>query len=120
MAVADWQLQDKARGIYTADVPRGTSARQLWVDGKLARRARTEIDRGDARFDARGISFVGAGAAVLAQAAGERHVDVAATGFFTHRCSPGERIAGARLDMPQPAWNKHIGGYAPIPHPLEP
>src|SRR3546814_7578962 len=46
MAVADWQLQDKARGIYTADVPRGTSARQLWVDGKLARRARTEIDRG--------------------------------------------------------------------------
>src|SRR3546814_9973032 len=72
MAVADWQLQDKARGIYTADVPRGTSARQLWVDGKLARRARTEIDRGDARFDARGISFVGAGADVVAQAAGER------------------------------------------------
>src|SRR3546814_14349156 len=55
MAVADWQLQDKARGIYTADVPRGTSARQLWVDGKLARRARTEIDSGDARLDARGI-----------------------------------------------------------------
>src|SRR3546814_299060 len=27
MAVADWQLQDKARGIYTAAVPRGPSAR---------------------------------------------------------------------------------------------
>ncbi|PAL25082.1 pectate lyase [Sphingopyxis sp. GW247-27LB] len=120
IAVTGWTVQDKTRGIYAADVPKGTSARQLWVDGKLARRARTRIDRGDARFDARGISFTGAGADIVAQAAGERHVDVEATGFFTHRFSPVERIVGARLDMRQPAWNNNIWGYDTIPDPFHP
>src|SRR3546814_18498090 len=49
MAVAAWPLQDKERGIYPADVPRGTSARQLWVVGTLARRPPPEIHRGSGR-----------------------------------------------------------------------
>lgn len=120
IAVTGWRLHDEARGIYAADVPKGTAARQLWVDGKLARRARTAVDRKDASFDARGISFSGAGAELVARAAGERHVDVEATGFFTHRFSPVERIAGARLDMRQPAWNNNIWGYDTIPEPFHP
>src|SRR3546814_11955671 len=86
----------------------------------LSFHTRRSSGHGEARFDARGISFVGAGADVVAQAAGERHVDVEATGFFTHRFSPVVRIAGARLDMRQPAWNNNIWGYDPIPDPLHP
>lgn len=120
MAVTGWRLQDSARNIYVADVPKGLSARQLWVDGRLARRARTEISRADATFDEGGISLVGASAKAAAGAAGERHVDVEATGFFTHRFSPVDRITGSRLDMRQPAWNNNVWGYDTIPDPFHP
>src|SRR3546814_14666560 len=62
----------------------------------------------------------GAGCDVVGQGAGWRHVDVEPTGFFTHRFSPVERIAGARLDMRQPAWNNNIWGYDTIPDPFHP
>ena len=115
--VRGWRLHDPARNIYVADSPQGLVARQLWADGRLAQRARTEIRRADARFDESGITLKGAAAEVLAQAAGERRLEVAATGFFTHRYSPVERVAGDRLIMRQPAWSNNIWGYDTIPSP---
>src|SRR3546814_20410572 len=40
MAVADWQLQAKERGIYTAEGPAGAAARPLRADGTPAHRPR--------------------------------------------------------------------------------
>src|SRR3546814_16394008 len=43
MAVADWQLQDKARGIYTADVP-SSERRRVWKEGVRTGRVRWTRD----------------------------------------------------------------------------
>ena len=42
--VARWTLVDVASGIYSASVPPGTSARQFWVNGRRATRARWRGD----------------------------------------------------------------------------
>jgi hypothetical protein len=90
------------------------------VDGKLARRARVEIPRADARFDTTGIALSGAGAQILAKVAGAPRLEVEATGFFTHRYSPVERVAGDRLIMRQPAWDNNLWGYDTINSPFHP
>lgn len=120
VSVTGWRLHDRDRGIYAADVPKGLDARQLWVDGRLARRARVEIPRADARFDTTGITLSGTGAQILAKAAGSTHLEVEATGFFTHRYSPVERVAGDKLVMLQPAWNNNLWGYDTINAPFHP
>lgn len=119
-AVTGWSPHDRERGIYVADVPKGIVARQLWVNGRQARRARSEVKRAEATFTEQGITLGGAAARLLPGLARERHLEIEATGFFTHRYSPVEAISGASLTMRQPAWNNNLWGYDTVEKPYHP
>lgn len=118
--ITGWTLHDSERGIYVANAPKGFAARQLWVNGRQARRARTEIKRSEARFAAGGVTLSGTAAQELARAAAEPRLELEGAGFFTHRYSPVERVSGASLTMRQPAWNNNLWGYDTIANPYHP
>jgi hypothetical protein len=118
--VTGWKLYDKQRQIYVADTPVGLDARQLWVNGKLAERAAIEIKRSDVSFTAQGIVLNDARYDYLAKLPDQNRIEIDATGFFTRRVSPVEKIEGRTLIMQQPAWNNNIWGWDTITKPFGP
>lgn len=118
--VSGWKTYDAARGIYVADVPKGIEARQLYVDGALAPRARIEIARDDVAFTPSGLTLKSAKLAGLAALPGPSRIEVEGTGFFTDRFSPVERIDGMTVTMQQPGWRNNIWGYDTLANPWQP
>ena len=120
MQVTGWNLFDKQRQIYVADVPVGTDSRQLWIDDHLASRTSVEIPRSAVEFTTEGIVLKDARLNYLAKLSNQSRMEVESTGFFTDRFSPVEKISGHTLVMKQPAWNNNIWGYDNISSPYHP
>ena len=118
--VTGWRLFDKARQIYAADTPLRLDSRQLWVNDELMHMASIEIPRASVTFTAEGIHLNDPKYSYLASLPEQSRLEVDATGFFTMRISPVERVAGRNLVMKQPAWNNNIWGYDTIDTPFEP
>jgi hypothetical protein len=121
--ITGWKLFDRERDIYVADTPPGLDSRQLWVDGELAQRTAIEIPRSAVTFTAQGIVLGDASLALanldsLAKLPNLDRVEIDATGFFTDRVSPVERIDGRTIVMRQPAWNNNIWGWDTIEKPF--
>lgn len=119
MAVGGWRVWDAKREIYVADVPRGVESRQLWVNDELAPMAQMELRRKDYTFTREGMMPV-TGAAALPKLADAKGLELRATGFFTERVSPVERVVDGRLVMKQPAWDNNLWGYDTIEKPFHP
>lgn len=117
--VQGWSLFDRALGIYVAHVPPHTSARQLWVDGQLAPIAAMEVPRKNLEFTREGLT-VKAAPTALPDLSNSADLEVRATGFFTSRIAPVERVSGSTLVMRQPAWDNNLWGYDTIEHPYHP
>ncbi len=115
--VLGWRLSDRAKNIYVADVPRGSEARQLWVNDRLASIASVEIQRGDYTFTPEGM-VLKPGASLPNDIRQAKHLELLATGFFTERISPVERIEQGRLIMRQPAWDNNLWGYDTVENPF--
>ena len=120
VAVTQWRLHDKARGLYVASVPAGTDARQLWVDDVLAQRARIAVDRAKVRFDTEGLALDPQTLASLRGVEQPDRLEVEGTGFFTNRIAVAQAIRGAKLVMRQPGWSNNIWGYDTISKPVSP
>jgi len=118
--VTDWKMYDAKRQIYVADVPIGADARQLWVNDRLASRTQEEIPRSAVTFTQQGITLTGSAFDNLAAVAAQRHLEIVATGFFTKRISPVERVDGRTLVMKQPAWQNNLWGYDTVERPFGP
>lgn len=113
LAVSGWRLWNAERKIYVADVPRGSDARQLWVNDRLAPRASMELARKDWDFTRQGIVLRAGAENPLGDLQHASRLELRATGFFTERISPVERIAANALVMRQPAWDNNIWGTTP-------
>ncbi len=119
--VTDWKMFDRARGIYVAETPKGLDTRQVWVNDRLAAMASREIPRSSVEFTQEGIVLKDPKLAALASSAPDAgRMEVSATGFFTKRISPVERVRGNVLVMKQPAWNNNIWGYDTLNSPYHP
>jgi hypothetical protein len=121
--VAGWKIFDRARDIYVASTPPGADSRQLWVNDELALRAAIEIPRSAATFTSQGVVLDDASFSLLTKLPGweraeQGRMEIDATGFFTDRVSPVERIDGHALVMQQPAWNNNIWGWDTIEKPF--
>ncbi|MFZ1940156.1 MAG: right-handed parallel beta-helix repeat-containing protein [Terracidiphilus sp.] len=116
--VTGWKLYDKDRRIYVADTPKGLDSRQLWVDGELAERAGIEVPRSEVTFTPEGFTFKDASFDYLAKLPDEDRMEIDATGFFTERVSPVERVDGRTLVMKQPAWSNNTWGWDTIQKPF--
>ncbi len=118
--ITAWKLFDRARQIYVANTPLRLDSRQLWVNDKLARIGSIEIPRSSVSFTEQGIVLNDPKYAYLAKLPEQNRLEIAATGFFTKRISPVEKISGNTLVMQQPAWQNNLWGYDTIEAPYHP
>lgn len=116
--ITSWALSDANKNIWKAAAPAAFATRQLFVDGKLATRARYEVKRSDLTFNDTGIGF--ANAALLNTIAHQERVDFHAIGSFTDRYAPVKSIASNVATMVQPAWANNIWGWDTIPQSFRP
>ncbi len=117
--VRGWHLYDPARKIYAADVPAGLDSRQLWVNDRLAPMARIELNRKDVTVARAGVTLKGH-PELTAKLARETRMELRATGFFTERVAPVERVERDLFTMRQPAWDNNLWGYDTIEKPYHP
>ncbi len=120
LAVSGWHLWNAERKIYVANVPRGLDARQLWVNNRLAPRTSIELARKDWEFTRQGMVLHAGAENPLHGLQNANRLELRATGFFTERISPVERVEGNRLIMRQPAWDNNLWGYDTIEKPFGP
>ena len=109
--VTGWTVADSGRNIWRADVGTGLDTRQLYVNGALATRARTQVTRSDFTASATGLRFTNSALTYLNNLANKNRVEVEAINSFTDRYSPVQSISNNLLTMQQPAWNNNAFGY---------
>ncbi|GGG84493.1 right-handed parallel beta-helix repeat-containing protein [Edaphobacter dinghuensis] len=120
MRVEGWQMWDATRKIYVADVPVGIDTRQLWVNDQMEPMASMELRRSDWTFTRQGMVLRAGIANPLEKLKDEHRLELRATGFFTARVSPVERVESERLVMRQPAWDNNLWGYDTVEKPFHP
>ncbi|WP_157520721.1 NEW3 domain-containing protein [Herbidospora daliensis] len=116
--VTGWELDDAATGVYKAAVGTGFDTRQLYVDGKLAQKARLRLARSDVTFNANGFTINNPALSYLAGLPDQKRIEFQAMLSFTNRFAPVESITGNTVVMQQPAWNNNTYGYDAIQQPL--
>ena len=110
-AVTGWSLADAGRNIWRASVGAGIDSRQLYVDGAIATRARTQLNRADFTPSSTGMRFSNSALTYLNNLANQNRVEMESVGSFTDRYSPVQSISGNLITMQQPAWNNNNFGY---------
>lgn len=118
--VTGWTLFDAENGIYVADVPKGLDSRQLWIDGVAADRPAIEIYHHDIAFNSRGFTLKNPELGWVADIRQPGRMEIEATGIFTDRYSPVERIEGKDIILKQPAWDNNSWGYDTLNRPFMP
>ncbi|WP_426514694.1 ricin-type beta-trefoil lectin domain protein [Dactylosporangium sp. McL0621] len=116
--VTGWTVADSGQNIWRAAVGTGFDTRQLYVDGRLATRARTQVNRGDFTASATGLSFTNGALSYLNNLANKSRVEVESVDSFTDRYVPVQTIANNTLTMQQPAWNNNTWGYDTLSKPF--
>ncbi|TDB82557.1 right-handed parallel beta-helix repeat-containing protein [Micromonospora sp. KC721] len=110
-AVTGWSLADAGRNIWRANVGTGIDARQLYVDGAVATRARVQVNRADFTASTVGMRFSNGALSYLNNLANQNRVEMESVNSFTDRYSPVQSISGNLITMQQPAWNNNNFGY---------
>ncbi|GAA3747547.1 RICIN domain-containing protein [Plantactinospora mayteni] len=110
-AVTGWSQVDAGRNIWRANVGAGTESRQLYVDGAIATRARTQVNRADFTPSSTGMRFTNSALNYLNNLAQQSRIEMESVGSFTDRYSPVQSISGNLITMQQPAWNNNNFGY---------
>jgi regulation of enolase protein 1 (concanavalin A-like superfamily) len=113
-----WTVADSAKNIWQADVGTGFDTRQLYVDGIIATRARTQVNRGDFTANTNGLTFTNSALSYLNTLADQSRIDLVGVNSFTNRISPVQSISGNALTMKQPAWDNNTWGYDTIISPF--
>ncbi|WP_341996860.1 PxKF domain-containing protein [Microbacterium sp. LWH7-1.2] len=91
---------------------------QLYVDGVMATRARTQLSRGDISITASGIDLTSPALSYLNSIQQQDRVTMEFVNSFTDRYSPVESIANNHLTMAQPAWDNNTWGWDTIQRPF--
>jgi hypothetical protein len=110
-AVTGWTLADAGRNIWRADVGAGIDARQLYVDGAIATRARTQVNRSDFTATNTGLRFSNGALSYLNNLANQNRIQMESVNSFTDRYVSVQGISGNLITMQQPGWNNNTFGY---------
>ncbi|WP_327003820.1 RICIN domain-containing protein [Dactylosporangium sp. NBC_01737] len=116
--VTGWTLADSAQNVWRANVGTGFDSRQLYVDGRIATRARTQVNRGDFTVTTTGLTFTNGALSYLNNLANKSRVEVESVNSFTDRYVPVQTISNNTLTMQQPAWNNNNWGYDTLARPF--
>jgi hypothetical protein len=113
--VSAWTLSDAGKNIWKAEAPATFATRQLYVDGKLAPRARSNsFARSDMNMQANGWSFTNADLAYLNNLQQPGRAELNALGSWTNRYSQIKSVSNGMVTMVQPAWDENTWGYDEI------
>ncbi|WP_433200558.1 RICIN domain-containing protein [Dactylosporangium sp. CS-047395] len=116
--ITGWTVADSGQNIWKASVGTGFDTRQLYVDGRIATRARTQVNRADFALSTSGMSFSNGALSYLNNLANKSRVEVESVDSFTDRYAPVQSISGNVLTMQQPAWNNNTFGYDTLSKPF--
>jgi hypothetical protein len=109
--IAGWSVSDAGKNIWKASAPGAFATRQLYVDGKIAVRARTEVSRSSISMNGNGIGGV---PSAVAGAAQPDRLEFHAIGSWTDRYAPVQSFSGGSATMVQPAWANNLWGFDTI------
>ncbi|MGD0836624.1 MAG: right-handed parallel beta-helix repeat-containing protein [Polyangia bacterium] len=115
--VTGWTVSDSAKNIYKASAPNSFATRQLYVDGKIAVRARTTVSRSCVSFNSTGIGGVPSSVTGASQPG---RIEFHAIGSWTDRYAPVEVFSGSTATMVQPAWANNLWGFDTISNSYRP
>ncbi|MFC6081657.1 RICIN domain-containing protein [Sphaerisporangium aureirubrum] len=110
-AVTGWSLADSGKNIWRANVGTGIESRQLYVDGVVATRARTQVNRADFTASSTGMRFSNSALNYLNNLGNKSRVEMESVGSFTDRYATVQGISGNLITMQQPGWNNNNFGY---------
>jgi len=116
--VTGWTVVDSAQNIWRADVGSAVDSRQLYVNGRIATRARTQVNRADFTFTTSGLTFTNSALSYLNNLGNQDRVELEAVNSFTDRYVPVQSINNNRITMEQPAWNNNTFGYDTLSKPF--
>lgn len=118
--ITGWTVSDAGKNIWKAPAASMFATRQLFIDGRLATRARLSVNRSDLTFSTTGFGFSTTSLASLNTIAHPERAELHAIGSFTDRYSPVATIANNNVTMVQPAWANNSWGYDTIPTSFRP
>ncbi len=116
--VTGWTISDSSKNIWKASAPGAFATRQLYVDGKIATRARSaSISRSDMTFTSTGWTFTNSKLAYLNNLANPARAELNIIGSWTNRYSPIASVKSSAVTMAQPAWDENTWGYDTVQSP---
>ncbi|HEU5107942.1 MAG TPA: right-handed parallel beta-helix repeat-containing protein, partial [Micromonosporaceae bacterium] len=116
--VTGWTLVDSAQNIWRASAATSFDSRQLYVNGRIATRARTQLNRADFTFTTTGLTFTNGALSYLNNLRNQDRIELESVNSFTDRYVPVQSISNNRITMEQPAWNNNTWGYDTLSRPF--
>ncbi|WP_309148977.1 DUF1349 domain-containing protein [Streptomyces griseorubiginosus] len=116
--VTGWSQFDASKNIWRADVGTGFDTRQLYVDGMLAPRARTQVTRSDLTFNTTGFTFTNPALSYLNTLANQSRVELETLNSWSDRYMPVKSISNNTFTMQQPAWDNNTWGWDTVQSPF--
>jgi hypothetical protein len=110
--ITGWVVSDSGKHIWKASAPSSFATRQLYVDGKIATRARSStINRNDMSMQTNGWSFTNSSLSFLNNLQQAGRAELHAIGSWTDRYAPIQSISSGTVMMVQPAWEGNTWGW---------
>jgi hypothetical protein len=117
-SITGWAVVDSSKNIWKASAPGTFATRQLYVDGKLATRARSSsISRSNMTFTSSGWTFSNSSLGYLNNLANPARAELNIIGSWTNRYSPIQSVKSGAVTMAQPAWDENTWGYDTVQDP---
>ncbi|HLK89692.1 MAG TPA: right-handed parallel beta-helix repeat-containing protein [Polyangia bacterium] len=116
--ITGWTVSDTAKNIWKAAAPKTFVTRQLYVDGKIATRARSSsISRSSMTFTSSGWTFTSSSLGYLNNLANPARAELNIIGSWTDRYSAIQSVKNNAVTMAQPAWDQNTWGYDTVQSP---
>ncbi len=118
-SISGWSVADSSKNIWKASAPGTFATRQLYVDGKIATRARSSsISRSNMTFTSTGWTFSSSSLSYLNNLANPSRAELNIIGSWTNRYSQIQSVKNNVVTMAQPAWDQNTWGYDTVQSPL--
>jgi len=117
-SITGWTVSDASKNIWKASAPGSFATRQLYVDGKIATRARSaSISRSNMTFTSTGWTFSSTSLSYLNNFANPGRAELNILGSWTNRYSQIQSVKNNAVTMTQPAWDQNTWGYDTVQSP---
>ena len=117
-SITGWAVSDSGKNIWKASAPGTFATRQLYVNGKIATRARSSsISRSNMTIHQQRVDVHQQQPQLLEQPRQPERAELNIIGSWTNRYSPIQCVQSNSVTMAQPAWDENTWGYDTVQSP---